>query len=334
MSVSSCFHTRLSATTPFSNLLPSSRQWHHNQSIICAVFDPKIGIHGPPNVSLLSFSLEFLYLISPLHLFMSFSHIMRCLPTPRFPSILPSKTLIISLPLDTLRMCPRKLKLSFYNLLHKILVFSYHFQNLIIWHKSSPADLEHSPVTPHLKCIYPSFCFLYQRPRLWSICKNRKDMGFNYLLLYCCLFMLLLRSSLFSKKAACPILHLISSRHLPDIIIHAFIQWHQTMNMQLNRTLSAPDPSQAIINKLCFNVCNMYSVQVQYSTNCTCTCTSTCTCTTWHMHAAGVDFVYYSLITRDRDQIGFCVPFMWIAYSSYVTYVTSLHKWCHSWELG
>ena len=83
----------------------------------------------------------------------------------------------------TLSECARKLKLSFYNLLHKIPVFSYHFQNLIIWHKSSPADLERSPVTPHLKCIYPSFCFLYQRPRLWS--KNRKDMGFNALLLYC-----------------------------------------------------------------------------------------------------------------------------------------------------
>ena len=29
-----------------------------SQSIICAVFDPKVGFHGPPNVSLLSLSLE------------------------------------------------------------------------------------------------------------------------------------------------------------------------------------------------------------------------------------------------------------------------------------
>ena len=47
-----------------------------------------------------AFLLSCSYLLSPLHLLMSSSHIMRCLPTPRFPSILPSKTLVISLALD------------------------------------------------------------------------------------------------------------------------------------------------------------------------------------------------------------------------------------------
>ena len=86
----------------------------------------------------------------------------------------------------TLSECaPHTFKLSLCNLLHKIPVFSKQFQNLIIWHKSSPANLEHSPVAPHLKSIYPSFCFLCQCPRLWSICKTRKDLGFNDVFLYC-----------------------------------------------------------------------------------------------------------------------------------------------------
>ena len=60
------------------------------QSMICAVFDPKVDFHGPPTASLLSFLLSCSYLLSPLHLFMSSNHILGCLPTPRFPSIIPS----------------------------------------------------------------------------------------------------------------------------------------------------------------------------------------------------------------------------------------------------
>ena len=159
-----------------------------NQSIIWAVFDP-MGEGWPFKVLQLLLSSVFLlncsYLLSPLHLFMSSNHILRCLPTPCFPSIvpsiIPSNTLVISLPLDPRRMCP-----AYSNFLSAIFFIKYlsspsssRTLSITIWHKSSPANLEHSPVAPHLKSIYPSFCFLCQCPRLWSICKTRKDIDFN-----------------------------------------------------------------------------------------------------------------------------------------------------------
>ena len=78
-----------------------------NQSIICAVFDPKVGFHGPPNVSLLSLSLE-LFIIFFLRSISLCHPATSCVVFPLlvFLQFLPSKTLVISLPLDPLRMCP------------------------------------------------------------------------------------------------------------------------------------------------------------------------------------------------------------------------------------
>ena len=102
----------------------------------------KVGFHGAPNVSLLSLSLELfissfsapsLYVIQPHYALSSHSSFSFNPPfqNPRHqPSTGPSQNV------------PRKLKLSFYNLLHKIPFSSHHFQNLIIWHKSSPALLQ------------------------------------------------------------------------------------------------------------------------------------------------------------------------------------------------
>lgn len=47
-----------------------------------------------------------------------------------------------------------KLQLCLCNLLHKLPVLSYQIQNLIIWHKSSPADLEQCSVSAHVSELY------------------------------------------------------------------------------------------------------------------------------------------------------------------------------------
>ena len=105
-----------------------------NQSIICAVFDPKVDFHGLPTASLLSLSLmNCSYLLSSLHLFMSSNHMLHCLPTPRLASIIPSNTLVISLPFGPLQDgAPHTQTFYLQYLLHKIPVFFNQFQNLII----------------------------------------------------------------------------------------------------------------------------------------------------------------------------------------------------------